>query len=768
MIDRRRMLGLGGGEEPGCRLPDGWFPDVVLLDHDGRRHRFWSDLLRGRTVLVHFLPEEAAATAAIVANLAAVQALLGDRSGRDVLLLSLSGDPRRATPEALRRLATAHAAGPGWRFLTGEPAAIELLRSRLFVHGPGVDRHAATHVGHGAPAAVAETAAPIAGEADCSRGLLRYGNAAVGLWGAVPCTAEPAAIVERLSWVTRREPPAGPPRRRGPLALALALAFTASLAAGPSFGQHPHPQPLPGPSCQSTAGDVTTVVTGEGPFAPSQPFVEPPGTNLLPTVYTDLFDGLGRRVPNTLPSTPTAFYNLHAAAPVVTPINPTSPTDDLHGLWNRLDEMGERGGPRDPVEAELLRAAIQNGIDVLEGNPVRNRAYSGFPLLHYTGPEKIKRVEPVVDASGQVIGGNVDVHQVWYDSHFESDTAMLDVSALPPGVPWTVTYTLDVLARGEDDFSPYAMYWDLVPGDAAAAAAPGAGCLPPAPSPPGKRPGMGMDQTFFPLREGTRTVLPIRMAPAEYYRLVYTWGWRMHPPRVQVMVDAHEVVAGKTLAQWEIDVFGPAPRASEEAKLRAIAQLGELAPEKRMWSALREAREAAARGDWSRVQLLARRGRAAFEDWRHRSRLPAGVTLDREADLTLFYVNNTIYAQFTDGGLVDFPAWQTRGAKLRVKVINGDHYERAYLNVDFGGARGWENQFKSSVRVGGSGCWFTFGRNYWWVNMAAPVVLPPARRDPYRPAVHEVHVTYRFDPGRRLRFYQFDPLHHDVGVYSIH
>jgi hypothetical protein len=187
-----------------------------------------------------------------------------------------------------------------------------------------------------------------------------------------------------------------------------------------------------------------------------------------------------------------------------------------------------------------------------------------------------------------------------------------------------------------------------------------------------------------------------------------------------------------------------------------------------MWKALREARDAAARGDWQRVRALAGEGSVSFDDWKDRGQLPTGVELDRDADITLFYVNNTIYGEFTDGGRVNFPSWQTRGAQLKVTVINGDYYERAYLNVDFGGGRGWENQFKSSVRVGGSGCWFTFGRNYWWINMASPVVLPPAGRDPYRPAVHRFHITYRFDPGRRLRFYQFDPLHHDVGVYSVH
>ncbi len=29
-------------------------------------------------------------------------------------------------------------------------------------------------------------------------------------------------------------------------------------------------------------------------------------------------------------------------------------------------------------------------------------------------------------------------------------------------------------------------------------------------------------------------------------------------------------------------------------------------------------------------------------------------------------------------------------------------------------------------------------------------------------------MTFNFDPSRRLRFYQFDPLHHDVAIFSVH
>ena len=32
----------------------------------------------------------------------------------------------------------------------------------------------------------------------------------------------------------------------------------------------------------------------------------------------------------------------------------------------------------------------------------------------------------------------------------------------------------------------------------------------------------------------------------------------------------------------------------------------------------------------------------------------------------------------------------------------------------------------------------------------------------------KVDVTFNWDPARRLRFYQFDPTHHDVAIFSVH
>jgi hypothetical protein len=47
-------------------------------------------------------------------------------------------------------------------------------------------------------------------------------------------------------------------------------------------------------------------------------------------------------------------------------------------------------------------------------------------------------------------------------------------------------------------------------------------------------------------------------------------------------------------------------------------------------------------------------------------------------------------------------------------------------------------------------------------------MVPAATKEPYQPGIHTVHLTYNYEPSRRLRFYQFDPMHHDVAILSMH
>ena len=171
------------------------FPNVVVQTHEGQRALFYDDLLRGKMVMINCMSVENEALFPLSRNLARVQRLLRDRLGRSLFMYSITVDPEHDTPRVLKAFADKHGAGPGWMFLTGEPAAIQTLRSRLFVSGDSHD--------HGA------------GQ-DCSLALIRYGNEAVGLWGSVPAKTDPELIAMRISWIQPEQAWNGTPRRAGP------------------------------------------------------------------------------------------------------------------------------------------------------------------------------------------------------------------------------------------------------------------------------------------------------------------------------------------------------------------------------------------------------------------------------------------------------------------------------------------------------------------------------------------------------------------------
>ncbi len=517
------------------------------------------------------------------------------------------------------------------------------------------------------------------------------------------------------------------------------------------LAQHPHPQPKPGFGVQTLSADGMTTfsVTKPGPLpsAPCGEDLEYSCKNVLPTVNSNLFDSQGNEILNSNPSTPTVPYNLMDGPVVVTPLaNISSPEDDLLASFNSVIATAQN-------QQIVDHATIQFALNILEGNPISTRpTYSGLPVLHYVNPEKINKVQPIYDSNGKLIGGNVNVHQIWFDQHIESDTALLDVSQVQ-NVPWEITYTVDVLHKGADDFAALVMLFDA---PTSPTAAPGSG-----------GPGGGMDLTFFPMQEGTRNVMKIKMAPGKYFNLQYHWGWRKHPPRVQVMENMNKIYAGQSLYQWETGVFGVQPRFSRQTQLAAINMLGSQAPEMIMWNDLTTAQQTS---DPRQVVKLMQDALLSYNDYTDRTHLPRGFTQDPTTDVTLVYANNTIY-----GTATEFAKWTLRPQVYNVTLINADNFRHDYLQPDFGGQRGWENQFQSTrgqlpnADALGAGCEFTFGR-FWW-NFSAGggagvIQVPPGANGV--PGMHKVSITLNFEPSARASLYQFDPAHHDVAVYTLH
>ena len=106
-------------------------PDIELLDQNGRKIHFYTDLVKGQTVVINFIFTTCTTICPpLGATFARVQKELGDKVGRDVRFISISVDPATDTPERLKAWGDKFHAGEGWTFVTGDkPQVDELLRA---------------------------------------------------------------------------------------------------------------------------------------------------------------------------------------------------------------------------------------------------------------------------------------------------------------------------------------------------------------------------------------------------------------------------------------------------------------------------------------------------------------------------------------------------------------------------------------------------------------------------------------------------------------
>jgi cytochrome oxidase Cu insertion factor (SCO1/SenC/PrrC family) len=106
-------------------------PDIEVLDQNGRKIHFYTDLVKGHTVAINFIFTTCTTICPpLGATFARVQKELGDKVGRDVRFISISVDPATDTPERLKAWGAKFHAGDGWTLVTGnKPQVDELLRA---------------------------------------------------------------------------------------------------------------------------------------------------------------------------------------------------------------------------------------------------------------------------------------------------------------------------------------------------------------------------------------------------------------------------------------------------------------------------------------------------------------------------------------------------------------------------------------------------------------------------------------------------------------
>jgi len=160
-----------------------YFPDIELRTQDNKKVRFYEDLIKNKIVTINFFYAKCEGVCpGITANLVRVQRLLGERVGRQIFMYSISLKPDEDTPAVLKEYAESYKVRPGWKFLTGDPSDIELLRKSLGFTNPEpkLDKDKSQHIGN-----------------------IRYGNEPLMLWAACPGLAHAEWIAESIGWVDR-------------------------------------------------------------------------------------------------------------------------------------------------------------------------------------------------------------------------------------------------------------------------------------------------------------------------------------------------------------------------------------------------------------------------------------------------------------------------------------------------------------------------------------------------------------------------------------
>lgn len=150
-----------------------YFTNLEVIDQDGNRLRFYDDVLKDKVVAINFIFTNCQGACPLMTqNLSMVRDMLGVELGTDIHFVSISIDPVRDTPAAMKEFAETHRADQeGWRFVTGDPDNLAHIVKRLGQYTDDVEAHST---------------------------LLIAANVRTAHWTKIPPNVPPNGVVERL------------------------------------------------------------------------------------------------------------------------------------------------------------------------------------------------------------------------------------------------------------------------------------------------------------------------------------------------------------------------------------------------------------------------------------------------------------------------------------------------------------------------------------------------------------------------------------------
>lgn len=156
------------------------FPDILVSSNQGRRFRLYQHMLRDDIVMVNFISLAGHDKYPATMHMAKIADRLGDSLGRDIVIYTISVDPKDTRAAVAAHARQFGAEREGWHFLTASEADVNAVSKRLYKAHPGHEHHGAA--GH-------------------SMRLVHYGNPKAGVWGAFGADSEPGFAAERLTWM---------------------------------------------------------------------------------------------------------------------------------------------------------------------------------------------------------------------------------------------------------------------------------------------------------------------------------------------------------------------------------------------------------------------------------------------------------------------------------------------------------------------------------------------------------------------------------------
>ena len=152
-------------------------PDVTLLDQDGNPVQFYSDLVKGKVVVLSFIYTQCTTICTPIGfQLGELQRLLDARTDMESNIVSVSIDPTTDTPTRLKEWSRKFAPGPRWKLVTGRKPVVNRLLKALSVFYADFSEHSPT---------------------------ILIGNDASGKWFRASGLAPPSQLLELVARVSR-------------------------------------------------------------------------------------------------------------------------------------------------------------------------------------------------------------------------------------------------------------------------------------------------------------------------------------------------------------------------------------------------------------------------------------------------------------------------------------------------------------------------------------------------------------------------------------